>query len=172
MCLMYLMILMFCFMYDLCACHIVAFHVVSVTLFINDFTYSIFSATSANFPQDWVLECERRSVGLFLSACAIDPNWGSQTVVTTDSHCLNITDQHISQRDSSHGGQEMTHLNPVNISWVCAILWEADLYLPLGYKWWLNVGTTEDLTTLGTRAVDHNGTAKNCQSMNVCSIDT
>ena len=71
MCLMCLMILMFCFMNDLCACHFVAFHVVSVTLFINDFTYSIFSATSANFPQDWVLECERRSVALFVSACAM-----------------------------------------------------------------------------------------------------
>ena len=52
------MILMFCFIHDLCACHIVVLHVLSVTLFINDFTYSIFSATSANFPKDIVYTIE------------------------------------------------------------------------------------------------------------------
>ena len=46
-----------------------------------------------------------------------DPKGGSQTVVSTDVHCVNITDQHISQRDSSHGGQEMTHLNSIVVSY-------------------------------------------------------
>ena len=51
---------------------------------------------------------------------------------------------------------------PVKIFWIGPIPWEADLYLLLSYKWWLNVGTTKGLTTLGTSTIHHNGTAKDC----------
>ena len=39
---------------------------------------------------------------------------------------------------------------PAEVSQVCAVPWEADLYLILCYKWWLDVGTTLDLVTLLT----------------------
>ena len=56
---------------------------------------------------------------------------------------------------------------PAEVSRVSAVPWEADLYLILCYKWWLNVGTTQDMVTLVTSTIYHNGTAKNCMEVNM-----